>query len=92
LIEESQLNIRLDRIQACREIRGSFKQNLERHVIKLFDQKAKVVMTNMDLKNMDSNARYYGNYLIKHENELISILINEIIRSIDAIEEEKRCT
>ena len=45
---------------------------------------------NIDLKNIDLNIRYYSGYLIKYKNELILRSINEIIRSIDTIEEEKR--
>ena len=58
-------------------------------MIKLYNQKAKAVRINIDLKDTDSNVRYYSNYLIKHKNKLISRLINKMIRSIDAVEEEK---
>ena len=58
-------------------------------MIKLCDQKAKEVRININLKDNKSNIRYRGDYVIKHKNDAISGLINEIIQYIDAVDEEQ---
>ena len=59
-------------------------------VIKLYNQRAKEIWFNVDLKERRTNIRYRGYYTIEYNNKVISRLINKIVRLIDVVDEERR--
>ena len=67
---------------------GLCKKHLTKHLLRECDKRARSVCENLYLKEKISNIKFYGNYYLMQDDQCQLKLINEIIRIIDAKEDE----
>ena len=70
--------------------RETFEQNPGPHIIKYCNRRVKEVRMKVNEKAERNNIRYYRDYTLLYKGNIILLTTNEIIRMIDAVEEEQR--
>ena len=88
LIKEKDLDVMLIRDQGHGEVRKSFHLNSGPKLTKMCDTKGKESRMNTETKVMNNNMRHYGEKVIVKDGKITSLLVKELIREVDAEEEE----
>ena len=88
LITEAYLEMMLIREQGHREVRKAFQQNPGPKLIKMCDEKAKEVIISTSNTETSNNMRHRGEQVIMKGGQISSFPVKELIREVDAKEEE----
>ena len=67
---------------------GAYGQHPTKHLLRECDKIARGVRENLNQKEGITNIKFYGNYALKQDDQIHLRSINEIIRRIDAKEDE----
>jgi hypothetical protein len=89
-LKEVVIEIPIIKVHAKKNLMESFTQNPGAYIVKMCNMRAIKVRVIIDEREEDSNIRYYGDTAMIIGDDMISKSMNELIREIDAIEEEKR--
>ena len=88
LIERIKFDIKIHLIKSHEKQVGTYEQNPMKHLIKECDRKAKTIREESRNKMNCTNIKFYGSYTMKRNGELQSRAVKEVIRILDAREEE----
>ena len=91
MTKEVYLDITLRREPAHKEIRKTFQQNTGLILIRIYDDKAKKIRMKASGKESGNKTRHFGDQVIMKEEKISSGSVKEIIREIDAVDEEDEC-
>ena len=88
LMEEVELDTVLIREQGNREVMQAFHMNHGPELIRMCDGKSKEIRINAVSKEDNDNVVRYGEKVIMKSGQIESMPVKEIIRKVDAKEEE----
>ena len=88
LIEKIKFEVKIHLIKSHEKQVGTYEQNLMKHLIKECDRKAKTIREESRNKMNCTNIKFYGSYTMKRNGELQSKAVKEVMRVLDAREEQ----
>jgi len=89
-ISKTHISINLRCIDGHKPIKHPYDQDLGLYLLKLCDNVAQYIQQMIDQRENEYNIRFYSEYSLKQNNQLVSRSINETIRRIDASYAERR--